>query len=257
MNLIARLVSAAAATVAVTAGVALGSAALEGVPTRVEGVSVERAEPVAVLAAPVAPAVPVARTVTKPAVTKPAAKPVVRKAVPVAKPTPARVTKPKAVTTTRLTAAATASSYTRGCDGTTGWQARRGAYAMKRITYNWRKTGYTIRFMAARRGITGMTYPANKRIEVYVRSCSKMTNAYLAETIYSRATIGASRDLEIPRLTARVSRLAQDALAHNRNHEQAFVCPPAEIDFIKAIMSEWMDIGRRDTMDGNACSKIL
>lgn len=182
MNLIARLVSAAAATVAVTAGIAVGSAALEGTPapTKVEGVSVERAEPVAVVAAPVAPAAPVARTVAKPA----PAKPVVRKAAPVAKPTPARVTKPRTTaTTTRLTAAATASSYIRGCDGTTGWQARRGAYAMKRITYNWRKTGYTIRFMAARRGITGMTYPANKRIEVYIRSCSKMTNAYLAETI--------------------------------------------------------------------------
>ena len=80
--------------------------------------------------------------------------------------------------------------------------------------------------------------------------------AYLAETMYSWATIRASRDLEIPHLTTPVSRLAQNALAHNRSHKQAYVCPPAEIDSIKAVMSEWMEIGRKDTMDGNACSKI-
>ena len=80
--------------------------------------------------------------------------------------------------------------------------------------------------------------------------------AYLAETIYSWVTIGTSRDLEIPHLTAPVSRLAQNALAHNRAHKQAYVCPQAEVAFIKGIMSEWMDIDRKDKMDGNACSKI-
>jgi hypothetical protein len=70
-----------------------------------------------------------------------------------------------------------------GCDGTSGWVARRGAYALKRLSYDYRPLGYTIVFLPGRRGITGMTYPAQKRIEVYIRSCSKMTVAYLAETI--------------------------------------------------------------------------
>lgn len=175
--------AAAATTLALTAAITAGSAALadRGAPgTQLRTVALEsgaaparsRLEPVD--PRPVTPAAsPAAKSVARP----------VRKA-----PLPARTkaAAPKAtsvVRTVRATAASTASSHLRGCDGTSGWQSRRGAYAMRRITYNWRKTGYTIHFLAARRGITGMTYPSSQRIEVYVRSCSKMTNAYLAETI--------------------------------------------------------------------------
>ena len=187
VNLFPRLVGAAAAIVGVTAAVAVSSAALAGPArpaTRVQAVAVDRPDALP-LARPVTAAVPVT---PKPAAKAPAVKaPVVKAAVHkprvVTRTSKQATSTPTSVRTVRATAASTASSYLRGCDGTSGWQKRRGAYAMRRITYNWRKTGYTIVFLPARRGITGMTYPSTRRIEVYVRSCSKMTNAYLAETI--------------------------------------------------------------------------
>jgi hypothetical protein len=110
----------------------------------------------------------------------------------VSRPAPAKVA-PRAVKKTRVTSTATSSAtasrvsaatlHATGCDGTSGWVARRGAYALKRLSYDYKPLGYTIAFLPGRRGITGMTYPAQKRIEVYIRSCSKMTVAYLAETI--------------------------------------------------------------------------
>lgn len=146
--------------------------------SQVEGVSLtrstgERAAPPELTAKPL--------TVRRPAAVKPAARKV---AAP--RPVVRRPAAPKPVTSTTSTAratAATVSSYVTGCDATSGWQRRRGLYALRRISYNWKPLGYSIVFMAARRGITGMTYPAQHRIEVYVRSCSRMTTAYLAETI--------------------------------------------------------------------------
>lgn len=178
----ARLVVATTVTAGMSAALVVESTALEGgllARTQVLGVAIERAEPAAIAVTPV-PASAVARAAGGSVTVKPVA----RKAAPAAKLTPTRGVRPRSTTTsTRATAAATTSSYIRGCDGTSGWQKRRGAYAMRRITYNWRKTGYTIVFLAARRGLTGMTYPGTRRIEVYVRSCSRMTNAYLAETV--------------------------------------------------------------------------
>lgn len=187
MNIFPRVVGAAAVTVALAAGLAVGSAALAS--PALPSPALPDAPAQAVVSEPLPERVPSSVPVSsKPAVKaaavkKPAPAAAVRKprVAPTAVKKPTRV--PAPARTVTATSAATSSSYLRGCDGTSGWQKRRGAYALKRITYNWRKTGYTIHFMAARRGITGMTYPATRRIEVYIRSCSKMTNAYLAETI--------------------------------------------------------------------------
>jgi hypothetical protein len=136
----------------------------------------------------------VIRSIGEPAVTRaPALTPPLRRTAPAA-----RVTAPKpaatqaaapaqtaatAVRRTRTHAVATVSGYVTGCDGTSGWVQRRGAYALRRISYSWKPLGYSLVFLPARSGISGMTYPEQRRIEVYVRSCSRMTVAYLAETI--------------------------------------------------------------------------
>ena len=79
--------------------------------------------------------------------------------------------------------------------------------------------------------------------------------AYLAETIYSWIATGGSRDLDIPHLTAPVSRLAKEVLAYNATHSDAYVCPGDQLQYIKGIMSNVMEIGRKDTMDGMAAYK--
>ncbi|MDQ1688705.1 MAG: hypothetical protein QOK42_1680 [Frankiaceae bacterium] len=143
---------------------------------------------------------PAAAAPARPSVAAPvkvAVKPTVAKAVP-SRPSAAKravsvahrapQTSPTAVRRTRIASttvatSAVTSSYLTGCDGTSGWQRRRGNYALRRISYNWRALGYSINFMGARAGLSGMTYPSSRRIEVYVRSCSRMTTPYLAETI--------------------------------------------------------------------------
>lgn len=45
----------------------------------------------------------------------------------------------------------------------------RGAAALARIDYPWEQLGFEIRFRPPRRGVRGMTFPEERRIELYVR----------------------------------------------------------------------------------------
>lgn len=50
-----------------------------------------------------------------------------------------------------------------------GWEGRKGEAAVQLIDYPLDSLGYTVRFLPAREGFIGMTLPAAKVIEVYVR----------------------------------------------------------------------------------------
>ena len=102
--------------------------------------------PVAPAAAPAAPAVvPAAAPVTPPA---PAPK---KKAAPA---TPAR----KAAPTGDV------------CSGT-GWQQKRGSRALASLRHP-TPAGVTVAFKGARSGYLGLTYPARRHVDMFVRSCS-------------------------------------------------------------------------------------
>lgn len=44
-----------------------------------------------------------------------------------------------------------------------------GAQALALITYPWQDLGYEVAFLPAKEGLRGLTYPYEKRIEIYVR----------------------------------------------------------------------------------------
>ncbi len=54
-------------------------------------------------------------------------------------------------------------------DRASGWEQRRGLAALARIGFDPGTLGYEIRFLPARPGYYGMTYPQERRIDVWVR----------------------------------------------------------------------------------------
>lgn len=54
-------------------------------------------------------------------------------------------------------------------DRAPGWEERRGEAALARIGFDPTDIGYEIRFLPERRGYYGMTYPKERRIDVWVR----------------------------------------------------------------------------------------
>ena len=55
-----------------------------------------------------------------------------------------------------------------------GTPAEKGEAALPRLSYPWQNLGYTVQFLPGRSGILGMTYPDERRIEVYVRECQSV-----------------------------------------------------------------------------------
>lgn len=68
-------------------------------------------------------------------------------------------------------------------DSGSRWVERRGEVALARMRFDWRALGYQVRFLPGRRGYLGTTYPASKRIDIYVRSCAAQSNDLLAVTV--------------------------------------------------------------------------
>lgn len=54
-------------------------------------------------------------------------------------------------------------------DRASGWEQRRGLAALARIGFDPGTLGYEIRFLPARPGYYGMTYPQERRIDIWVR----------------------------------------------------------------------------------------
>ncbi len=55
-----------------------------------------------------------------------------------------------------------------------GTPAEKGEAAVPRLRYPWQDLGYTVRFLPGRSGLLGLTYPEERRIEVYVRDCQSV-----------------------------------------------------------------------------------
>jgi len=54
-------------------------------------------------------------------------------------------------------------------DRAPGWEQRVGQLALTRIAYPWPQLGWTVQFLPARTGYRGMAWPADRRIDVFVR----------------------------------------------------------------------------------------
>jgi hypothetical protein len=54
-------------------------------------------------------------------------------------------------------------------DRAPGWEQRVGKLALTRIAYPWQQLGWTVQFLPARTGYRGMAWPADRRIDVFVR----------------------------------------------------------------------------------------
>lgn len=68
------------------------------------------------------------------------------------------------------------------CSGR-GWEQRRGTTLLARIGYPYWGLAFSIRFLPARAGYLGYTSYADRRIEVYVRPCSRESEAVLTHAI--------------------------------------------------------------------------
>ena len=54
-------------------------------------------------------------------------------------------------------------------DRAPGWEQRKGQAALSLIAYDWERIGFRIKFMPAKAGYRGGTFPHEKLIEIYVR----------------------------------------------------------------------------------------
>lgn len=68
------------------------------------------------------------------------------------------------------------------CSGA-GWEQRRGVTMLARIGYPYRGLAFSIHFRPARAGHLGFTSYAARRIEIYVRPCSRESDVVLTHTI--------------------------------------------------------------------------
>ena len=84
---------------------------------------------------------------------------------PTKAPAPRRVPKAKPVS-----APVAAPSSGDVCSGT-GWQARRGSRALASLRHP-TPAGVSVAFKGARSGYLGLTYPARRHVDMFVRSCS-------------------------------------------------------------------------------------
>jgi hypothetical protein len=64
------------------------------------------------------------------------------------------------------------------CSGP-GWQARRGQLALSTLKDTGQRSGVTVAFKGAKAGYLGLTFPARRHVDVYVRSCSAESFALL------------------------------------------------------------------------------
>ena len=55
-----------------------------------------------------------------------------------------------------------------------GAPSEKGQAALPLLSYPWRDLGYTVEFLPGRSGMLGLTYPDERRIEVYVRECQSV-----------------------------------------------------------------------------------
>lgn len=56
-----------------------------------------------------------------------------------------------------------------------------GQQALQQISFDWRSRlpGWTIEFLGPRTGLRGLTFPAQRRIEVYIRPGSSVSDAHV------------------------------------------------------------------------------
>lgn len=54
---------------------------------------------------------------------------------------------------------------------------------MKALNYPIADLGFTVRFLPARRGYTGMTYSRDRRIDLYIRTCQRQSDTALLVTL--------------------------------------------------------------------------
>ncbi len=64
-----------------------------------------------------------------------------------------------------------------------GWEQRRGATVLARIRYPYWGLAFSISFLGPREGLLGYTSFHDRRIEIYVRSCSEESDVTLEHTI--------------------------------------------------------------------------
>ena len=55
-----------------------------------------------------------------------------------------------------------------------GTPAQKGQAAISMLAYPWQDLGYSVEFRPGRSGVLGLTYPDQRRIEVYVRDCQSV-----------------------------------------------------------------------------------
>lgn len=77
-------------------------------------------------------------------------------------------TLPLTTTTAPSTTTTTVPGFD-AADRSPGWEQRLGEAALARIDFDPARLGYEIRFLPARPGYYGMTYPKERRIDVWVR----------------------------------------------------------------------------------------
>lgn len=81
---------------------------------------------------------------------------------------PSTSTAPPTTTTTLPPTTTTLAPFDAD-DRASGWEQRRGLAALARIGFDPESLGYEVRFLPARPGYYGMTYPNERRIDVWVR----------------------------------------------------------------------------------------
>ena len=68
------------------------------------------------------------------------------------------------------------------CDGP-GWQERRGQRALATLRDTGQRSGVTVAFQGAKTGFLGLTYPARRHVDVFVRSCDAESAALLRHVV--------------------------------------------------------------------------
>ena len=61
------------------------------------------------------------------------------------------------------------TTTTASMDTAPGWEQRRGEAALDLLDYPWQDIGYRIEFLPARAGYLGLTWPEERRIQIFVR----------------------------------------------------------------------------------------
>ena len=94
-------------------------------------------------------------------------------------PRPARSTAPPRTPPARTSAAASADAR---CSGA-GWEQRRGSAALASLLRPADATGYRVEFRPGRSDVLGLAHLPERRIEIFVRSCSAQSDSLLRQVI--------------------------------------------------------------------------